>query len=150
LCQLFLPLWLYDASSAVYVKVSGDLGPPKLWGSSFAPSFELLIQAAIIGLIWLASGMRGGDRRAVLSLKFPEGGVGATVSIASLIWLIAVPTSFLVDEFFGHAATVDLRPEFYNEVWLQQFFPIIRFISLIFAAPLMEEFVFRGFLLSAM
>ena len=149
LCQYLLPLFLYDASPGVYVRASGDLGPPKLWGNSYSPSFVLLIQVAIFGLIWLASGMRGGDRRAVLSLKFPEGGLTRTVSIACLIWLLTVPTGFLVSVFFGHEP-MQLRPVNFNEAWLQRFFPAIEFVSLIVAAPLMEEFIFRGFLLSAM
>jgi hypothetical protein len=62
LCQYLLPLCLCVASPEVYAKASGYLGPPRLWGSSYSPSFVLLIQVAMFGLIWLASGMRGGDR----------------------------------------------------------------------------------------
>jgi uncharacterized protein len=36
-----------------------------------------------------------------------------------------------------------------NETWLKQFLPLINVISLVVAAPLVEELLFRGFLLSA-
>jgi membrane protease YdiL (CAAX protease family) len=150
LCQYILPLCLYNAFSEVYAKASGDVGPPTLWGNSYSPSFVLLIQVAILGLIWLASGMHGGNRRAVLSLKFPVGGLARTVSIACLIWLLTVPTGFLVNEFFGHVAEpIHFRSVNFNEAWLHRFFPAIEFVSLVFVTPLMEEFIFRGFLLSA-
>jgi hypothetical protein len=104
----------------------------------------------MIWLIWLASGMRGGNQVNVLSLNHPAGGIGIMWTLAALIWVLTFPMSFLIKEPVGGFQIVGLRSVIPNEAWLQSYFPIAKFISFVVAAPLVEEFMFRGFLLSAL
>jgi CAAX protease family protein len=150
-CQFLLPWCLYYMSPDLYATASGYLGPPNFWLSNRSRTLDLLIQTTIIALVWLAAGMRGADRRVVLSLNRGKGGVVGILVIANLIWLVAFPTSFLLKELLGHGyEAIVPGPGLINDVWLKQYLPLISLISLIVAAPLAEEFLFRGFLLSAM
>jgi membrane protease YdiL (CAAX protease family) len=148
LCQLLLPLCLYDVSPDVYAKASGYVGPPPL---PFPSILELLVQTATIGLVWIASGLRGGNRRAVLSLNPVDGGILTTLTIGGLIWLLTFPTSYLLKEILGHGfETIGPKPVIINDVWLKQYLLLINVVSMVVAHPFVEELLFRGFLLSAM
>jgi hypothetical protein len=116
LCQFLLPLCLYDVSPDVYAKASGYVGPPNKWPLPLPSIFELLVQTATIGLVWIASGMREGNRRAVLSLNPVDGGILTTLVIGGLIWLLTFPTSYLLKEIGHGFETIGPKPVMINEI----------------------------------
>jgi membrane protease YdiL (CAAX protease family) len=147
-CQFLLPSCLYELFPEVCRKISGSSGPPNHWPLLGAPSFQLLVQIATIGLVWIVAGMRGGDRKKVLRLSCGEGGLFSSAFIACLIWLITFPISFALRDLLGRGL-ISAGSGMMSDVWLKQYLPLLNTISLVFAAPFLEEFLFRGFLLSA-
>jgi uncharacterized protein len=147
--QVLIPVSLYDLSPDVYAKISGYSEPPNHWPLLLSPSFQLLIQTTTFALIWILAGTRGGNRREVLALNPVEGGILTTVFIANLIWLLTFLGNFLARKFLGTEG-ISAGPAIVTDVWLKQYLPLISVISLVLAAPFMEEFLFRGFLLSSL
>ncbi len=109
--------------------------------------FLALSQVCVIALAWWAAGLFGGDRRAVLQLHrgFPGGGdiVIALAGLALvigvynlLVWLIR-PDLFMVD-------VAPFLPMLQAPMW-----PVTA-LAVGIGAPISEELLFRGFLLSAL
>lgn len=108
---------------------------------------EIVVQAAIIALTIFAAGMFGGRPAEVLALRRPEGGwrdVGAgiaTIAVASGLYTLV--TLLL----FPGAVLDDLRP-----LWrmMQSEWAWVLALIAVIGAPISEEFLFRGFLQSAL
>lgn len=114
-----------------------------LWGGS---TYISLLQYCTLGLlVWIASGM-GSHRSKVLCLNWPEDGSKIRLLVISAALSALLPLSFIVREFVGPGVS------FTNALFqgppspLQVFFYVVIYVIL---TPLVEEFLFRGFLLSA-
>jgi membrane protease YdiL (CAAX protease family) len=141
--QLVLPSALYGLSPQLYRVISG--------GQEFSSgSLGLsLLQEIVTGcLIWFAAGLGNGTRRAVLSLPPLKGRVYTYVELAVLVYSIMVPVRFLsqnllsfLDSQAGRIiSATDLSS---NWLWLSV-------LVFVIVSPLTEEFMYRGFLLSAL
>jgi uncharacterized protein len=151
-CTLLLPLSVYLLSPDVFGVLSKQLGPPK-FGYSDYPVIFLIGQIATTVLVLIAAGMRGGSRSKVLSLGPAKGGFLTAVMLASSAFLIIRFIEFIVTLF------VLPTPIFYQltqqasliqPFWLRVSEPWIKFTIWIIGAPVSEELLFRGFLLSAL
>jgi membrane protease YdiL (CAAX protease family) len=144
--QFGLPVALNWLSPALYQAISGETAQAKVWPQSDSPTL-LLFQQIIAGLlIWLAAGLRNGKRRAVLSLPPLKGGGYTYVALALLVFSVMVPVKFLSQSFvfFLHGwMNPLLSVTGQSSTWLSA-------PALVIAAPLTEEFTYRGFLVSAL
>jgi membrane protease YdiL (CAAX protease family) len=147
---LVVPLALYFLLPEIFVKMTVGSESTRVDWLSYSPPLDLLSEVTAIGLVYLASGMRGGNRIDVLALRGPANGIGEMWIIVSLIWLTTFPVSFVIKEAFGGFQLVGLAPTHLNELWLQSYIPIMTLISFVVAGPLLEELIFRGFFLSAL
>ena len=87
----------------------------------------------------------------MLSPNHTEGGINGHVAVAGLIWVLAFPASYLFNVSVGHpVVSVVSEPLVIQVSWIKAISPLAAVISLVIAAPLVEEFAFRGFLLSAL
>ena len=110
-------------------------------------AFLLLSQVCIIALTWWAAGLFGGDRREVLQADRGAPGVGEVViAIGGLALLLGI----------FNALVYLLRPDLFFAD-MQQFLPMIQkpfwpltALGVGLGAPLSEELLFRGFVLSAL
>jgi membrane protease YdiL (CAAX protease family) len=144
--QLVLPVVLHWLSPQLYQAISGETAQPKIWPQSDSPSL-LLFQQIVTGLlIWFAAGLRNGRRWAVLSLPPLKGGGYTDVALALLAFSAMVPVKLLSQHFvsFLHSLTAS-TPSVTgtSSTWMSA-------LSLVIAAPLTEEPMYRGFLLSAL
>lgn len=109
--------------------------------------FLLISQACVVGATWYVAGWFGGARREVLQL---DGGRPSASDVAlAIIGLVVVLGAYNALVYF-------LRPESFLAD-MQQFVPMIRAphwpltaVSVGIGAPISEELLFRGFLLSAL
>jgi membrane protease YdiL (CAAX protease family) len=106
-----------------------------------------LSQVAVIALTWWAAGMFGGERRAVLQLDGPRPGVRDV--IVALVGLVLVLGSYNLliyivwpDQFMADAA--QFLPMIEKPHW-----PVTA-LAIGIGAPISEELLFRGFLISAL
>ena len=138
--QLVLPIALYGLSPELYRVISG--ASPAGLGLS-------LLQQIVTGcLVWFAAGLGDSTRRAVLSLPPLEGRVYTYVTLAVLVYSVMVPVRFLSQNLLSFLdsptgpilSATDLSS---NWLWLSV-------LVLVIGAPLTEEFMNRGFLLSAL
>jgi membrane protease YdiL (CAAX protease family) len=139
--QLVLPLALHGLSPELYRVISGDQ-------DSGSAGLGLLQQIVTGCLIWFAAGLGNGTRRAVLSLPPMKGRVYAYLTLAVLVYSIMVPVRFLSQNllsFLDNPIAPLLSVTDLNSNWLCQ-----RVLVLVIGAPLTEEFMYRGFLLSAL
>ncbi len=110
-------------------------------------AFLLLSQVCIVALTWWAAGLFGGIRREVLQADRGAPGVGeVVVAIAGLTLALGI----------FNALVYLLRPDLFFAD-MQQFVPMIRgpswpltALSVGVGAPISEELLFRGFVLSAL
>jgi uncharacterized protein len=108
-----------------------------------------LLEQILAGcLVWFAAGLGNGTRRAVLSLPPLNGRVYTYVTLAVLVYSVMVPVKFLslnllsfLDSPTGPVVSATELSS--NWLWLSV-------LVLVIAAPLTEEFMYRGFLLSAL
>jgi membrane protease YdiL (CAAX protease family) len=107
----------------------------------------LAAQLCVVGATWFAAGWFGGNRRGVLQID----GARPTVSevIVALAGLALILGSYNLANYL-------LRPESFRAD-VQPFLPMLRephwplaAVSVGIGAPISEEFLFRGFLLSAL
>lgn len=110
-------------------------------------AFLLLSQMFIAGLAWWIAGLFGGNRREVLQLD--RGGPSLAEVITAVAGLVLVLGIF-------NAIVYLLRPDLFLAD-MRQFLPMIRepvwpltALAVGIGAPLSEELLFRGFLLSAL
>ena len=142
--QLVLPLAVYGLSPELYRLISGDQQP----GSGGGLGLSLLQQIVAGCLVWFAAGFGNGTRRAVLSLPPLKGRVYTYVTLAVLVYSVMVPVKFLSQNLLSFLdsptgpilSATDLSS---NWLWLSV-------LVLVIGAPLTEEFMYRGFLLSAL
>jgi membrane protease YdiL (CAAX protease family) len=108
-----------------------------------------LLEQFVTGcLVWFAAGLGNGTSRAVLSLPPLKGRVYTFVTLAVLVYSVMVPIRFLSQNLLSFldsptgpiVSAADLS---FNWLWLSV-------LVLVIAAPLTEEFMYRGFLLSAL
>lgn len=103
-------------------------------------------QACTILLTLLAAGMRGGTARDVLALGAPAGGRLIYLEALLAMALLQVLVSVVQYSYFRHDMYADLRPfaSLFGDRWL------LALLVVGIGAPLSEELLFRGFLLSAL
>src|SRR5262249_23247129 len=146
LVQTSTPLLLYGLSPALYQTIGGEARPPNLSEQFASPMLEL-VKVAVAGiLVGFAAGVRGGNRRAVFALLPVEGGASTCWLLAGLTFLVMASVNLLI---WGAAApffhVIQARTALLAEVMS----PWLTAIVIVIAAPLVEELLFRGFLLSA-
>jgi uncharacterized protein len=141
--QLVLPLALYGLSPELYRVISGG---QQLGSASLG---LLLLRQIVAGcLVWFAAGLGNGTRRAVLSLPPLKGRVYTYLTLAVLVYSVMVPVRFLSQNllsFLDSPKGLILSATGPSSNWL---WPSV--LVLVIAAPLTEEFMYRGFLLSAL
>jgi membrane protease YdiL (CAAX protease family) len=147
--QLTLPLAVYGLSPEFYQVLSGETGQPKIWPQPRSPTVGLLQQVVAGCLVWFAAGLGNGTRRAVLSLPPLKGGAYTAytyVALALLVFGVWVPVKLLSQVFLSllHSLMI-LSVTVPNPTW-----PWMNVLVLVIATPLVEEFMYRGFLLSAL
>jgi uncharacterized protein len=145
--QLLLPLVLHWVSPELYQAVSGETGQPKIWpqsGSSILGLFQEIVTGCVV---WFAAGLRKGTRRAVLSLPPLKGGAYTYVALALLVFSVMVLVNFLSRNFLSLHSLIGL-PNL-SVTGLSSAWPWMSVSILLLGSPLAEEFMFRGFLLSA-
>lgn len=106
-----------------------------------------LSQVAVIALTWWAAGMFRGERRAVLQLVGPRPGVrDAIAAVAGLVLILGTYNLLIYfawpDKFMADAAP--FLPMLENPHW-----PVTA-LAIGIGAPISEELLFRGFLISAL
>jgi uncharacterized protein len=108
-----------------------------------------LLEQFVTGcLVWVAAGLGNVTSRAVLSLSPLKGRVYTYVTLAVLVYSVMVPVRFLSQNLLSFLdsptgsllSATDLSS---NWLWLSV-------LVLVIGAPLTEEFMYRGFLLSAL
>jgi membrane protease YdiL (CAAX protease family) len=133
-------------ASAAFAGVS----PDRLSGQQLLVgllTFLLLSQVFIIGVTWWAAGLFGGNRREVLQADRGAPTVGEVVTaVAGLTLVLGI----------FNALVYLLRPDLFLAD-MQQFLPMIQgpfwpltALGIGLGAPLSEELLFRGFVLSAL
>jgi membrane protease YdiL (CAAX protease family) len=141
--QLVLPSALYGLSPELYRVISGGQG-----SGSAGLGLSLLQQMVAGCLVWLVAGLGNDTRRAVLSLPSLKGRVYTYVELAVLVYSVMVPVKFLSKNLLSFldnptgpiVSAMNLSP---NWLWLGV-------LVFVIGAPLTEEFMYRGFLLSAL
>ena len=110
-------------------------------------AFLLISQACVVAAVWYAAGLFGGVRREVLQLDRP--GPSAGDLVVAFIGLVVVLGAYNALIYFLSPAS------FFAD--MQQFVPMIRdphgpltAVAVGGGAPISEELLFRGFLLSAL
>lgn len=118
---------------------------PLDWRGPLGVTF--LQYTCIILLIWLISGAFGGNRRQVLALTAASNGARTHVPVVSIVLSILLSLSFVVRFFWSNQVSVATlgaeNPTSITQVALGAFI----YIAL---APIAEELLFRGFLLSSL
>ena len=141
--QLVLPLALYRLSPELYLVISGGQQ-----SGSTSLGLSLLQQIVAGCLVWFAAGLGNGTRRAVLSLPPLKGRVYTYVTLASLVYTVMLLVKFLsrnLLSFLDGPTSLILSTTGLSSDWLWMSVPV-----LVIGAPLTEEFMYRGFLLSAL
>lgn len=103
--------------------------------------------SCIILLIWLISGAFGGDRRQVLSLVAASHGARTHVPVISIVLSVLLTLSFIARFFWSHNVSVDSAETGDATSISQVALKVFIYVAL---APIAEELLFRGFLLSAL
>jgi CAAX protease family protein len=147
--QLTLPLAVYGLSPEFYQVISGETGQPKFWPQSGSPTVGLLQQIVAGCFVWFAAGLGNGSRRAVLSLPPLKGGAYTAytyVALALLVFSVWIWVKLLSPYFLAllHSLMI-LSVTVSNPTW-----PWMNVPAVLIATPLVEEFMYRGFLLSAL
>jgi membrane protease YdiL (CAAX protease family) len=119
-----------------------------LYGLSPGLGLSLILEIVTGCVVWFAAGLGNGTTRAVLSLPPLKGRVYTYVTLAVLVYSIMVPVRFLSQDLLSFLdsptgpiqSATDLSS---NWLWLTV-------LAAVITAPLTEEFMYRGFLLSAL
>jgi len=150
LCSFLLPLSIYVLSPNVFAILTKQFGPSRFEYGDY-PVISLIGQIVTTVLVVVAAGIRGESRSAVLSLGPPRGGYLISVILASLAYLILRFLEFVV------ASVAIPTPLPYHPIqqaiqpaWLRASEPWIKLVVFVTGAPVSEELLFRGFLLSAL
>jgi membrane protease YdiL (CAAX protease family) len=103
-------------------------------------------QAIAVVLTVLASMLLGGRSRDVLALRPPAGTRGVYLNAVLLMALLQIAVSAVQYFFLPQDMYADLRPfvQLFGEQW------VLALLVVGIGAPLSEELLFRGFLLSAL
>jgi membrane protease YdiL (CAAX protease family) len=129
-------------SPDLFAILSKQFGPPK-FEYGFYPVIFLIDQIATTVLVLVAAGMHGGSRSAVLRLGPAKGGFLTSVMLASSAYIII---RFIEAALPIHVQGIQQAPVIQPAWWL----PWIILTVWIIGAPISEELLFRGFLLSAL
>ena len=109
--------------------------------------FLALSQVAVIALAWWAAGFFGGERRAVLQLDTPKPGVRDVVVALAGLTLVLGAFNGLVYFFRPDLFMADVAPFLPMMQW--PLWPVTA-LAVGLGAPLSEEVLFRGFLISSL
>jgi uncharacterized protein len=103
-------------------------------------------QASTVLLTFLASGLRGGRMHEVLALGPPAGGPSVYLTALLAMACLQVLVTAVQYSWFQHDMYSDLRPfvRLFGDHWL------LALLVVGVGAPLSEELLFRGYLLSAL
>jgi membrane protease YdiL (CAAX protease family) len=118
----------------------------RIWPQSNSPIIALVQQIVVGCLVWFAAGLRNGKRRAVLSLYPFKGETYTYVALALLAFSVWVPLKLLSQISFSFLHSL-MGPTLVSGPML---WPWLSVPVMVIAGPLVEEFVYRGFLLSAL
>lgn len=122
-----------------------SLRPNELgWSLAIA---TLAQQASLVVLVWIAAGWRGSDRQQVLVLRAPAHGWRSYATSFIALVCIAAVMSATVYAIDPSIIKKDLQP--FQDILRQPSWWLI-VIMVGIGAPLAEEFLFRGFLFSAL
>lgn len=129
--------------------LSGGSGTPRpgQWRQDIADLATLGVwQAATVVLTIAAAALFGGNVRDVLALGAPVGGPAVYLKAILLLAALQALVSIVQHSFFQQDMYADLRPfaRLFGEQWL------LALLVVGVGAPLSEELLFRGFLLSAL
>ena len=141
--QLVLPLALYGLSPELYRVISGGQQ-----SGSAGLGLSLLQQIVAGCLVWFAAGLGNGTRRAVLSLPPLKGRVYTYVTLACSFtrsWFRSDSCRKICCLFSTVRQAPSYQPRDLSSDWLW-----MSVLVLVIGAPLTEEFMYRGFLLSAL
>lgn len=108
---------------------------------------QVALQVIVVVLALAVSGLFGNDTREVLALKPARGGAWAYVSSFGIVILVSIALSAVLYVVSPNSVTHDLKP-FFGMV-TSEFAPLFA-LAVVIGAPLSEELLFRGFLLSAL
>jgi membrane protease YdiL (CAAX protease family) len=146
-CQVLLPGVIYLISEDLYSALSGRPGPPRLFEQSASPLLQGLQQVLLIGIVLLVAGARGARRREVLHLGPPSGGSLSAVNLAGWTFLAMIPVYILISAIQpAHL----VRTELSSKAWLMAYWPWLNLMTSIIGAPVSEEMLCRGYLLSSL
>jgi membrane protease YdiL (CAAX protease family) len=122
------------AGTGLWRQDPGELGALGIW------------QVSTVLLTVLASSLRGGRVRDVLALGPPAGAPLVYLRALLAMALLQVSVSFVQYSYFQHDMYADLRPfvRLFGDHW------VLALLVVGVGAPLSEELLFRGFLLSAL
>jgi membrane protease YdiL (CAAX protease family) len=144
--QLTLPLIVYGLSPELYQAISGETGQPRMWPPSGSPILALFQHILTGCLVWFAAGLRNGKPRAVLSLYALKGETYTYVALALLTFGVMVPIKYLSGLLsFLHSLMGPILSLGPSSTW-----PWMGVLVLVIVGPVVEEFMYRGFLLSAL
>jgi len=118
-----------------------------IWRQDMSALATLAIwQAIAVVLTVLASVLLGGRSRDVLALRPPAGTRGVYLKAVLLMALLQIAVSAVQYFFLPQDMYADLRPfvQLFGEQW------VLALLVVGIGAPLSEELLFRGFLLSAL
>jgi CAAX protease family protein len=142
---------VYGLSPELYQVISGETGQPKIWPQPVSPTLGLLQEIVAGCLVWFAAGLGNGKRRAVLSLPPLKGGAYTAytyVALALLVFGAWVAVKFLslgflslLHSLMSHTLSITGS----NPDWPWMYVP-----AALIGSPFVEEFMYRGFLLSAL
>lgn len=127
--------------------VAGTQAEPGQWRQDMGALATLAVwQAIAIILTLLAATLFGGRLRDVLALRPPAASASIYLKAIALMAALQAGLSVVQYAFFPHDMYADLRPlvRLFGEQW------ILALLVVGVGAPLSEELLFRGFLLSAL
>jgi uncharacterized protein len=144
--QLTLPLILYGLSPEFCGVISGETGQPRIWppsGSPFVGLFQIMGAGC---LVWFISGRGNGKRRAVLCLHpFEKGDTYTYLALALIVFSVERLLSYSFVFFFHKFTNPSLSVLGSSSPWLW-----MDVLLSVIGGPLVEELIYRGFLLSAL
>ncbi len=137
---LIAAAFFIDPSLAILQRQGGEVDGIMLFS-------QLVMQAACVVLAFWAAGFYGNDRKRALALHPVPGGTGTYLKGFAFLFVVSGAFSIFAWNFARDDIVTDLRqlwPMLAGEYWW------LLLIVAVIGAPLSEEIVFRGFLLSAL
>lgn len=139
---------------AIFLVVEAVMDPSKTWSSDknampdwLLLSGQFIMQIFMALLAWWIAGWFGSERRAALSLAKIPGGVATVVKGYAYLLLISGAFTVFALSFAREDILADLAPMW--PLMKGEYWWLMALVAVV-GAPLSEEFLFRGFLQSAL